>query len=78
MCALLSPGSDVLTDNSWTLLYIFCIFCSDLVIVEMGMRSEDVQDRSAAWALGSVTATYFYTLLPGPLLTQTGTGNIDI
>ena len=43
MYALLSPGSDILTDKPWTLLYIFCIFCPDLVIVEMGMRSEDVQ-----------------------------------
>ena len=48
LCLLwvLSPDWDILTDKTWALLYIFSIFCPDLLIVEMGMRSEDVQSRA--------------------------------
>ena len=51
--------------TGWTLLYIFSVFCPDLLIVEMGMRSEDVQGRPAQ-SLGSArphSCTLYYRVL---------------
>ena len=51
--------------TDWTLLYIFSVFCPDLLIVEMGMRSEDVQGRPAQ-SLGSArphSCTLYYRVL---------------
>ena len=80
MCVLwLSPGSDILTDKPWTLLYIFCIFCPDLVIVEMGMRSEDVQagQPRLSGQTQPHTFTLYYRVLTS-LRPGLVTGNIDI